>query len=67
MKNKPFYVHGVIGQFKKKDILILHSCGGKLIVVNPKCKDRWWRKLLRYFGFKIFNPTGCIKIKKYDR
>jgi len=67
MKNKPFYLSGVNGMFRKGDILKANSSGTEMIVLNENCKDQRWRKVLRYFGFKIFNPTGCIKVKRYDR
>jgi hypothetical protein len=59
---KPYYIKLASFPYRKNDILCYHPTA-KVVVLNPRCKDQWWRKLLRKFGFKIFNPTDCIKVK----
>src|SRR5689334_15815090 len=48
--------------FKKNDIVII-SNGQQFIVVNPKYKDPWWKKALRFCGFKITNYNNYTKLK----
>jgi hypothetical protein len=58
------YIKFMNKPFKKKDIIRTAGMGSMhFIVINDNCKDQWWRKLFRWFGFKVFNPTGYIKVK----
>ena len=61
-----FFLKTIPNYFRTGDIIKWNTDTygkNKGIVLSDNCKDRWWRKLLRFFGFKIFNPTGYIKIK----
>lgn len=63
-QRKPFYMKMAHNVFKKGDILQLSNTSmARLVVLNPSCKDPWWKKVLRYFGFKIINRTGELKVK----
>lgn len=65
MNNKPFYLKMISNIYKKNDI-IKDGQGFTFIIINPCCKDQWWKKILRFFFIPIHNRTGCIKIKLHN-
>lgn len=59
MKNKPFYLMFSPGHgFKKNDVLVTGYAKNKLIILNPNCKQTWWRIL-----FGKSDITGLLKVK----
>jgi len=48
--------------YKKRDVIMTDT--SKWIVINGYCHDAWWKKVLRYFGFKIWNREGLVKVKR---
>lgn len=57
--NKPFYVKLATPAFKKNDVVIMDSSRVQYLVVNPSCKDTWWRKLMGKPSIE-----GCVKLKR---
>lgn len=47
---------------RKHDIFRIGGSHTYFVVINPCCTDAWWRKVLRFFGFKVFNPAGLTKV-----
>ncbi len=58
MKFSPSY------PFKVGDVMRSDTLGNSFIVLDTNPKDTWWNKVRRYFGKKIFNPEGNIKVRR---
>jgi hypothetical protein len=59
-----FFLKLAADVFREGEVLQFDSSKWKGLVIKTNCKDKRWRKVLRFFGLKIFDPTGCILIKR---
>lgn len=61
MNRQEFTLYLRENYFVKSDILSKQN--GTELIVTKVYKNRWWRKLLRWFGFPIAHYQCKIKVK----